>query len=206
MVALSAAQSLAYLDIAVLWALWNELGLRTLLARVLPHDRQEVSSADVVFALVAQRCLGAGLEALGHERWGADYGAAGVHGRCARLAQQRPHPSRAGSAGRGGRAPASGAGSATVTVIRSAGLSLQGIAPQLPILWSLLAFVVGVGDLFVPTGSESCIYGPLLSPWIPWTSYSSWSTSAVLPGRRVSPPGVRHPSPRPSTGSTLARC
>lgn len=57
MVALSVAQSLPYLDVAVLWALWNGLGLRTLLAHVLPVGRQEVSSADVVFALVAQRCM-----------------------------------------------------------------------------------------------------------------------------------------------------
>lgn len=68
------AQSLAYLDAGVLWALWNELGLRTLFGRVLPPGRQAVSSADVGFALVAQRYVAPGLK-LSRRALGADHGA-----------------------------------------------------------------------------------------------------------------------------------
>ena len=69
-------------------------------------------------------------------------------------AQQRPHPPRAGGTGRGERAPASGARAVTVTVLRSAGLSLQGVAPpQLPIPLRFLAVPIGLAFLV-------CAYRP----------------------------------------------
>jgi hypothetical protein len=49
-----------YLDIAVLLELWRGWGLPEILNEVLPSNQSEVSSADVVVALVLQRCVAPG--------------------------------------------------------------------------------------------------------------------------------------------------
>jgi transposase len=66
--ALSVRCSLTYLDVAVVRALWNELGLSAPLQHALPRDHDDVSAADVIFALVAQRCVAPGSK-FSAQRW-----------------------------------------------------------------------------------------------------------------------------------------
>lgn len=49
--------NLRYLDLAVLLELWNEWGLTEIIDEVLPSKQSEVSTANVVAALVLQRCV-----------------------------------------------------------------------------------------------------------------------------------------------------
>jgi hypothetical protein len=60
--------SLRYLDAAVLLAAWRNFGLQSLLVDVLGSSKTEVSTADVVVALVLQRCL-APASKLAASRW-----------------------------------------------------------------------------------------------------------------------------------------
>jgi hypothetical protein len=62
------AQSLRYLDAAVLIELWREYGLAALVERLLPQGASEVAAADVVASLVIQRCIDPGSK-LYAERW-----------------------------------------------------------------------------------------------------------------------------------------
>jgi hypothetical protein len=61
-------QNLRYLDLAVLLQLWRQWGLDTLLEQLLPRGQSEVAPADVVAALVLQRCADPG-STLFSERW-----------------------------------------------------------------------------------------------------------------------------------------
>jgi hypothetical protein len=60
--------NLRYLDLAVLLALWREIGLGDLLAKLLPKGQAEAAPTDVVTALVVQRCVAPGSK-LYAERW-----------------------------------------------------------------------------------------------------------------------------------------
>ena len=60
--------NLRYLDLAVLLHLWQRLGLHELLARALPSDDRTVDAAQVVAALVLQRCVSPASK-LAAERW-----------------------------------------------------------------------------------------------------------------------------------------
>jgi transposase len=66
--ALAVRCSLAYLDVAVVRALWDALGLTAPLQNALPRDHDDVAAADVIFALVAQRCVAPGSK-LSAQRW-----------------------------------------------------------------------------------------------------------------------------------------
>jgi hypothetical protein len=60
--------NLRYLDLAVLLAMWRDLGLDTLLEELLPTRGQRLSPAGVVAALVLQRCVDPGSK-LYASRW-----------------------------------------------------------------------------------------------------------------------------------------
>lgn len=60
--------NLRYLDLAVLLELWREWDLRSLLTDLMPQGDAEVPPADVVAALVLQRCVAPG-STLYAERW-----------------------------------------------------------------------------------------------------------------------------------------
>jgi hypothetical protein len=60
--------NLRYLDVAVIHQVWGIWDMRSLLSELLPQGSAEVSSADVVTALVLQRCVAPGSK-LYAERW-----------------------------------------------------------------------------------------------------------------------------------------
>jgi hypothetical protein len=61
-------QSLRYLDVAMLLRAWRDFGLQALLAELLTSGSTEVSAAEVIAALVLQRCL-APASKLAASRW-----------------------------------------------------------------------------------------------------------------------------------------
>lgn len=65
---LKPTQNLRYLDVAVLYDLWRQRHLDDLLNELLPRQEAEVPPADVVAALVFQRCVDPGSK-LYAERW-----------------------------------------------------------------------------------------------------------------------------------------
>lgn len=63
-----AEANLRYLDVAVAYELWRQLGLDSLLAELLPHTEAKVRAEEVIAALVIHRCTAPGSK-LAAARW-----------------------------------------------------------------------------------------------------------------------------------------